>query len=124
MLGDNDIYGRFYANIDDKNRLCLPAKTGVEYGEELFIVSTGYSKYVVSKKYFDEYICLIKEQLQHPVSKVHFQELWELYEDLCSMIIKSVKADKQHRILVTDIYKPELGKAEMMGVGKAIKLLS
>lgn len=123
MFGDNDIYGRFYANLDDKNRLCLPAKTGVEYGEELLIVSTGYSRYIVSKRYFDAYVSMIKDELQHPVSKVHFNELWELYEHLCSMIIKSTRADKQHRILVTDIYKPEQGKAEMMGVGKAIKLL-
>ena len=123
MLGDNDIYGRFYANLDDKNRLCLPAKTGVEAGEELLIVSTGYSKYIVSKHYFDEYVRNIKEELQNPVSKVHFKELLELYEDLCSMIIKSTRADKQHRILVTDVYSPEQGKAEMMGVGKVLKLL-
>lgn len=124
MLGDKEIYGRFYANIDDKNRLCLPAKTGVEYGEELLIVSTGYSKYVVNRDFYLSYLAGIKEQLRYPVSKDQFQDLWNLYEDLCEMVIKSCKADKQHRILVTDIYTPDMGRAEMMGVGKALKLLS
>ena len=112
MIGDTDVLGKFYANLDDKNRLCLPAKSGVEENEEILILAYAGARYVVSKHYFDEYLANIKQQIKQPVS----------YEELCGMVIKSTRADKQHRILVSDVYKSDDGKVEMMGLGKVIKL--
>ena len=122
MIGDTDVLGKFYANLDDKNRLCLPAKSGVEENEEILILAYAGARYVVSKHYFDEYLANIKQQIKQPVSKEQLRDLWELYEELCGMVIKSTRADKQHRILVSDVYKSDDGKVEMMGLGKVIKL--
>jgi DNA-binding transcriptional regulator/RsmH inhibitor MraZ len=123
MLGDVDVFGRFDVTIDDKNIMILPAKTKVEAGEEVLIVSKAGAKYIVSRKFFDEYIEAIRKQIYNPLNKRDFIELLELYESLCEMVIKQVKVDKQHRILVTDLYQPK-GKGQIMGMGKMLKLIN
>ena len=122
MIGDTDVLGKLYANLDDKNRLCIPAKTGVEENEEILIIAYAGSRYLVSKYVFDEYIADIRKQMKQPISKEQLSDLWQLYESLCEMVIKQGRADKQHRIVVSDVYKSEDGRVEMMGLGKVIKL--
>ena len=122
MLGDNYIYGEFPVTIDDKNRMIIPARTGIEYNEDILIIRINGEKYLVSQNLFEEYIKRIDEDIAKANSTLDLKSLIDLKDYLCSMIIKQARADKQHRILVTDVYKPK-GQAKVRGMGKYMKLL-
>ena len=122
MLGDNYIYGEFPVTIDDKNRMIIPARTGIEYNEDILIIRINGEKYLVSQHLFEEYIKRIDEDIAKANSTLDLKSLMDLKDYLCSMIIKQARADKQHRILVTDVYKPK-GQAKVRGMGKYMKLL-
>ena len=121
MIGDTNIFGEFYCTIDDKNRMIIPSKTGVEYKENIFIVSINGSKYLVSQHVFEEYINRIENDLLNAKDELEFRSLFDLKDYLCSMVIKQARADKQHRILVTDVYQPK-GQARVRGMGRYLKL--
>ena len=122
MLGDNYIYGEFPVTIDDKNRMIIPARTGIEYNEDILIIRINGEKYIVSQHLFDEYLRRIDEDLSRADNTLDFKSLMDLKDYLCSMIIKQARADKQHRILVTDVYEPK-GQAKVRGMGKYLRLL-
>jgi len=122
MLGDKPIYGEFPVTIDDKNRMIIPARTGIEYNENILIVSINGTRYIVSQNVFDEYINIIDVSIQNASSVSEFRELLSFKSYLCDMVVKQATADKQHRILVTDVYKPK-GKARVKGMGRILKLV-
>ncbi len=122
MLGDKSVYGEFPVTIDDKNRMIIPARTGIEYNEDILIVSINSNRYVVSQRVFDEYINKLDESIATAPTELDFRSLMDLKDYLCSMIIKQCRADKQHRILVTDVYEPK-GQAKVRGMGRYLKLI-
>ena len=121
MLGQEDIFGKFYCSVDDKNRLILPAATKAEHKEELMIVSMGGAKYIVDSSFFTDYVNNIRKRLENPLSKADFNELSKLYESLCDMVIKQVRVDASRRILLTDVLKPN-SSAEITGMGKILRI--
>ena len=122
MLGQEDVFGKFYCSVDDKNRLILPAATKAEHKEELLVVSRGgATKYIVDREYFDDYVERIRKRLENPLNKSDLDELFELYESLCDMVIKQVRVDASRRILLTDVLKPN-SSAEITGMGKILRI--
>ena len=122
MIGDKNIYGDFNVTIDDKNRMIIPAKTGIEYNEEVLIISINNNKFIVSQKVFEEYISRIDNDIRTCKDKLELASLLDLKDYLCGIIIKQATADKQHRILVTDVYEPK-GQAKIKGMGRILKLV-
>lgn len=121
MLGQEDVFGKFYCAVDDKNRLILPAATKAEHKEELLIVSRGGAKYIVDREFFDNYVNNIRKRLENPLNKSDINELFELYESLCNMVIKQVRVDASRRIVMTDIVKSN-SSVEITGMGKILRI--
>ena len=79
MLGDKSVYGEFPVTIDDKNRMIIPARTGIEYNEDILIVSINSNRYVVSQRVFDEYINKLDESIATAPTELDFRSLHQIH---------------------------------------------
>lgn len=122
MIGDTNVYGEYPISVDAKSRMILPVQTGVEENEDILILSINDEKYIISQHLFDEYVDRINNDLMNATNIEDMNRLIQLNDHLCSMVIKQTKADKQHRVSVSDVLEPK-AKAKVRGMGKYIKLL-
>ena len=102
MFGDNYMAFRQEVAVDEKYRIFIPSKTGVEKGEILYLTySSDMTHFIISKA---KYILTKIEQLQKACLDTKdielYQELTKDREYFSGLIIQILKVDSQKRVLL------------------------
>ena len=125
MLGDNAIYGQFELTIDDKNRVIIPAKTGVEKGEEIVIYTENGDRYIDDKKRYTKKIQKILDRIENPMDLKQYKKDLELMRYFSDAILADVTVDGSHRIRITDIEDIRGNNTlEVCGAGNRLRIVN
>lgn len=108
MFGEKDMYGTYTIKVDKGNRICIPAKTKAEPGEE-FVLSE--SKLIeggidirsienFSKVYMNFLDAEMKADNEEQIKKIRKEKV-----ELLRSVRKVVAADENRRIVVSGIFE-------------------
>ena len=109
MFGEKPLFGQVEISVDKKGRICIPATTKREPGEDLVILyNEQFDLYeIYSVKSLESRINKLDKLIADSKNK-HDQNFYKksLYE-LCKSILRSEKVDLQGRILTGKIFEGE-----------------
>jgi DNA-binding transcriptional regulator/RsmH inhibitor MraZ len=118
MFGDKLLAGQFEVSVDKKCRIFLPAKTGREKGDSVYIAYDDAMEYfklygsAAIQEVFSHYDQLVLEA-KTPEERLYYKR--EGYK-FCKSILKEAAVDTQGRMSLNSIVEPD-EKVTLIGAG-------